>query len=35
MSLLGISYMLMGQTENTIAENEENAAIALYVHEAW
>ncbi len=31
MSLLGISYMLMGQTENTIAENEENAAIALFV----
>ncbi len=31
MSLLGISYMMMGQTENIIAENEENAAIALYV----
>jgi type II secretory pathway pseudopilin PulG len=30
LSLLGISYMLMAQTENTIAENERNAATALY-----
>jgi PilX N-terminal len=34
LSLLGISYMLMAQTENTIAENERNAATALYVAEA-
>jgi Tfp pilus assembly protein PilX len=31
MSLLGISYLMMAQTENTIAENERNAAMALYV----
>ncbi len=34
LSLLGISYMLMAQTENTIAENERNAAMALYVAQA-
>jgi Tfp pilus assembly protein PilX len=34
LSLLGISYMMMAQTENTIAENERNAAMALYVAEA-
>ena len=34
MSLLGISYLMMAQTENTIAENERNAAMALYVAEA-
>jgi PilX N-terminal len=34
LSLLGISYMMMAQTENAIAENERNAAMALYVAEA-
>lgn len=34
LSLLGISYMMMAQTENTIAENERNALLALYVAEA-
>ncbi len=34
MSLLGISYLLMAQTESTIAENERNGAMALYVAEA-
>jgi Tfp pilus assembly protein PilX len=34
LSLLGISYMMMAQTENIIAENERNAAMALYVAEA-
>ena len=34
MSLLGISYLMMAQTESTIAENERNAAMALYVAEA-
>ncbi|HXH29089.1 MAG TPA: PilX N-terminal domain-containing pilus assembly protein [Candidatus Polarisedimenticolia bacterium] len=34
LSLLGISYMMMAQTENAIAENERNAAAALYVAEA-
>lgn len=34
LSLLGISYMLMAQTENTIAENERNASMALYVAES-
>jgi Tfp pilus assembly protein PilX len=34
LSLLGISYMMMAQTENTIAENERNAMLALYVAEA-
>jgi len=34
MSLLGISYLLMAQTESTIAENERNSAMALYVAEA-
>jgi Tfp pilus assembly protein PilX len=34
LSLLGISYMMMAQTENLIAENERNAAMALYAAEA-
>ncbi|MFQ5877323.1 MAG: pilus assembly PilX N-terminal domain-containing protein [Acidobacteriota bacterium] len=34
LSLLGISYLLMAQTENTIAENERNSLLALYVAEA-
>lgn len=34
LSLLGLSYLMMGQTENTIAENERNSAAALYVAEA-
>lgn len=34
LSLLGISYMMMAQTENIIAENERNAAMALYAAEA-
>jgi Tfp pilus assembly protein PilX len=34
LSLLGISYLMMAQTENTIAENERNAAAALFVAEA-
>jgi hypothetical protein len=34
LSLLGLSYLMMAQTENTIAENERNAAMALYVAEA-
>jgi hypothetical protein len=34
MSLLGISYLMMAQTENTIAENERNSAMALYAAEA-
>lgn len=34
LSLLGISYLMMAQTESTIAENERNAAMALYVAEA-
>ena len=34
LSLLGLSYLMMAQTENTIAENERNAAAALYVAEA-
>ncbi|MBI4169555.1 MAG: hypothetical protein HY510_06430 [Acidobacteria bacterium] len=32
--LPGISCLMMAQTENTIAENERNAAMALYVAEA-
>ncbi|MEK7799648.1 MAG: hypothetical protein AAB297_07445, partial [Acidobacteriota bacterium] len=32
--LLGLSYLMMAQTESTIAENERNAAMALYVSEA-
>ena len=34
LSLLGLSYLMMAKTENTIAENERNAAAALYVAEA-
>jgi Tfp pilus assembly protein PilX len=34
LALLGISYLMMAQTENTIAENERNSAMALYVAEA-
>jgi type IV pilus assembly PilX-like protein len=34
LSLLGLSYTMMAQTENTIAENERNSAAALYVAEA-
>jgi hypothetical protein len=34
LSLLGISYLMMAQTENTIAENERNSALALYVAES-
>ena len=34
LSLLGLSYLMMAQTENTIAENERNSAAALYVAEA-
>ncbi|HEU4400968.1 MAG TPA: hypothetical protein VFT43_02570, partial [Candidatus Polarisedimenticolia bacterium] len=34
MSLLGISYLMMAQTESTIAENERNSALSLYVAEA-
>ena len=34
MSLLGVSYIMMAETENRIAENERNAAMALYVAEA-
>jgi len=34
LSLLGISYMMMAQTENVIAENERNASMALYVAES-
>ena len=30
LSLLGLSYTMMAQTENTIAENERNSAVALY-----
>src|SRR6185503_3454934 len=34
LALLGLSYLMMAQTESTIAENERNAATALYVAEA-
>src|SRR5215813_6475600 len=34
LSLLGLSYLMMAQTENTIAENERNSSAALYVAEA-
>ncbi len=34
LALLGLSYLMMAQTENTIAENERNSATALYVAEA-
>ena len=34
LSLLGISYLMMAQTESTIAENERNSALALYVAES-
>src|SRR4029453_8169052 len=34
LSLLGLSYLMMARTENTIAENERNSAAALYVAEA-
>src|SRR5262245_37586220 len=33
LALLGLSYLMMAQTENTIAENERNAATAMYVAE--
>ena len=34
LALLGISFLLMGETENRIAQNEKRAAQALYVAEA-
>ena len=34
LSLLGISYLLMAQTENTIAENERNSVLVLFTAEA-
>src|SRR5262245_39701044 len=34
LSLLGLSYTMMAQTENTIAENERNSTAALYAAEA-
>jgi hypothetical protein len=34
LSLLGISYLLMAQTENTIAENERNSMLALFAAES-
>ena len=34
LSLLGISYLLMAQTENTIAENERNSVLSLFTAEA-
>ena len=34
LALLGLSYLMMAQTESTIAENERNAATAMYVAEA-
>ena len=34
LSLLGLSYLMMAQTESTIAENERNQAAALYVAQA-
>jgi Tfp pilus assembly protein PilX len=34
LALLGLSYLMMAQTESTIAENERNSATALYVAEA-
>ncbi len=34
LSLLGVSYLMMAQTENTIAENERNATLSLYIAEA-
>lgn len=34
LALLGLSYLMMAQTESTIAENERNAAMAMYVAEA-
>jgi Tfp pilus assembly protein PilX len=34
LSLLGLSYLMMAQTENTIAENERNSAAAMSVAEA-
>src|SRR5258706_15112525 len=34
LALLGISYLMMAQTESTIAENERNSATALYVAQA-
>src|SRR5262245_37702179 len=33
LSLLGLSYLMMAQTENTIAENERNSAAAMFVAE--
>ena len=34
LALLGLSYLMMAQTESTIAENERNATTAMYVAEA-
>ena len=34
LALLGLSYLMMAQTESTIAENERNSTTALYVAEA-
>ena len=34
LALLGLSYLMMAQPESTIAENERNAATAMYVAEA-
>jgi Tfp pilus assembly protein PilX len=34
LSLIGLSYLMMARSENRIAENERNAAAALYVAEA-
>src|SRR3989449_10438407 len=34
LALLGLSYLMMAQTESTIAENGRNAATAMYVAEA-
>ncbi|PYT12250.1 MAG: hypothetical protein DMF51_13730, partial [Acidobacteria bacterium] len=34
LALLGLSYLMMAQTESTIAENERNSATAMYVAEA-
>ena len=34
LSLLGLSYLMMARTENTIAGNGRNSAVALYVAEA-
>src|SRR5258706_3629960 len=34
LALLGISYLMMAQTESTIAENERTSATAMYVAQA-